>query len=91
MAGLLIAALVRNQVGAIITLFIVPDTVEGLLSLLLKKNAVYLPFSSIHAVIGQGLNYNNSITAGHAALLFSGYLIIGWLIVWVLFLRRDAN
>ena len=43
MAGLLLAVLIRNQVGTIITLFIAPGVVEGLLSLLLKNNTVYCP------------------------------------------------
>jgi hypothetical protein len=29
--------------------------------------------------------------AGKAALVFSIYLVIGWIIAWYLFLRRDAN
>jgi ABC-type transport system involved in multi-copper enzyme maturation permease subunit len=91
MAGLLIAALIRNQVGAIITLFIAPGVVEGLLSLLLKNNTVYLPFSSLSTVIGQGMNFHNTITPFHAALVFICYLVVGWIASWVLFLRRDAN
>jgi ABC-type transport system involved in multi-copper enzyme maturation permease subunit len=91
MAGLVIAALIRNQVGAIITLFIAPGTVESLLGLLLKKNVVYLPFSALHEVGGQGLNFNNTITPFHATLVFSSYLIVSWVIAWILFLRRDAN
>lgn len=91
MAGLVIAALIRNQVGAIITLFIAPATVEGLLGLLLKKNTVYLPFSSLSTVLGQGMNYQNTITPFHAALVFCGYLIVGYAATWYLFLKRDAN
>jgi len=91
MAGLLIASLVRNQVGAIITLFIVPGTVEGLLSLLLKKNTVYLPFSSLHQVIGQDVSTTSTLSATHAALVFIGYLLAALIVAWVLFLRRDAN
>lgn len=91
MAGMVIAILIRNQVGAIITLFIAPGTVESLLGLLLKKNVVYLPFSALHEVSGQGLNFNNNITPFHAALVFSSYLIVSWVVAWILFLRRDAN
>lgn len=92
MAGLLIAALIRNQIGAIVTLFIAPDTVEGVLSLLLKKHTAYLPFSALHTVIGQGMStYLNIITPLRAALVFIVYLVVGWLVAWVLFLRRDAN
>lgn len=91
MAGLLLAVLIRNQVGAIITLFIAPATVEGLLSLLLKNNTVYLPFTSLSVVIGQGMNYRNTITPIHAVYVFMAYLIVGWIIAWILFERRDAN
>jgi ABC-type transport system involved in multi-copper enzyme maturation permease subunit len=92
MAGLLIAALIRNQIGAIVTLFIAPSTVEALLGLLLKKNTVYLPFSALHTVIGQGMgDYVHAITPTHAAEVFMTYLIGGWIIAWILFIRRDAN
>lgn len=92
MAGLLIAALIRNQIGAIVTLFIAPDTIEGVLSLLLKQHTVYLPFSALHTVIGQGMgNYLNAITPVHAAMVFMVYLIVGWLVAFILFVRRDAN
>lgn len=93
MAGLAIALLVKNQVGAIIILFVAPGTIESLLGLLLKRNVVYLPFSALHVVIGHGMDsmYNNAITVGHAALVFMGYLVLAWLIGWILFLKRDAN
>lgn len=93
MAGLLITALIRNQIGSIITLFIVPGTVEALLGLLLKNNVVYLPFSALDTVIGQGhhLASGSSITPGHAAMVFSAYLVVGWIIAWILFLKRDAT
>lgn len=91
MAGLVIATLVRNQVGAIITLFIVPSTVENLLGLLLKNNVVYLPFSALHEVIGQGGDSSYVITPQRGALIFMGYLIVAWAVAWLLFLRRDAN
>lgn len=91
MAGLVIAALVRNQIGAIVTLFIVPGTVEAILMLWLKQNIVYLPFNALNTVIGRGIGtYPNAITPFHAVLVFCGYLFIGWLIAWVLFIRRDA-
>jgi ABC-type transport system involved in multi-copper enzyme maturation permease subunit len=92
MAGLVIATLVRNQIGAIVTLFIVPGTVEGLLSLLLKQNIQYLPFSALNVVIGSGsgLGVTTTITQAQAALVFSAYLVVGWIVAWVLFLRRDA-
>lgn len=91
-AGLLIAALVRNQIGAIVTLFIAPETIEAVLGLLLKKNTVYLPFTALHIVIGQEMpTYQNVISIGRAALVFLAYIVVGWIVAWVLFLKRDAN
>jgi ABC-type transport system involved in multi-copper enzyme maturation permease subunit len=91
MVGLVIAALMRNQVGAIITLFVVPTVVEGLLQLLLNNNVVYLPFSALHQVIGTDRNFNSRLSTFHAALVFMGYLVVAWIVAWILFLRRDAE
>jgi len=92
MAGLVLAGLIRNQVGAIITLFVGPSTIESLLGLLLKKNTVYLPFTALHNVIGQGRDITQgTITPVHAAYVFGAYLLGTWIVAWALFLRRDAN
>lgn len=91
MVGLLVAVLIRNQIGAIVTLFILPETVEGLLGLLLKKNAVYLPFNSLHVLVSQGLSSSlANVSDLTAMLVFLTYLVIGWVVAWVLFLKRDA-
>ena len=87
MVGLLIVALVRNQVFAIVALFIIPSTVEPLLGLLLKQNVVYLPFTAITAVVQK----SPDISFTKAAFVATAYLVIGWIIAWLLFLRRDAN
>lgn len=92
MIGLLLAALIRVQVGAIVALFVLPTAVEGLLSQLLKHSAVYLPFSAQSEVIGnQGFSAGAPLAPGKAAMVVLAYLIIGWIIAWVLFLKRDAN
>ncbi len=93
LAGLVIAALIRNQIGAIVALFVVPGTIESLLGLVLKHNIVYLPFSALHVVLGQGAATFSGpgITPFHAALVFGAYLLVGWIAAWILFLRRDAN
>lgn len=87
MIGLLVTALVRNQIGAIVTIFIVPSTIEPLLSLLLKENGVYLPFSALGAVVQN----SPTLGPGAAAAVVGAYLGVGWLLAWLLFLRRDAN
>jgi len=89
--GLLFGALIRNQIGAIMTFFLIPSTVEGLLSLILKDNSAYLPFTLLSNVLIQGDGLGKSISYGHAAALFSLYMVGGWLVAWLLFLRRDAN
>lgn len=87
MLGLMLAGLIRNQIGAIVVLFIVPSMVEGILTLLLKSNAIYLPFTALISVV----NENPALSYTKAAGVFMVYLVVGWLITWVLFLRRDAN
>ena len=90
-AGLLIATLIRNQVGSIAAMFVVPGAVEQLLGLVLKHNAKYLPFTSLGSVISGGAVGINGLAPGQAALVFTGYLAVGWVVARLLFLRRDAN
>jgi ABC-type transport system involved in multi-copper enzyme maturation permease subunit len=92
MIGLLLAALIRVQVGAIVALFVIPSAVEGLLSQLLKHNAIYLPFTALTEVIGNtGFNSGKPLSPGRAAIVLAVYLVVGWLVAWILFLKRDAN
>jgi ABC-2 type transport system permease protein len=87
MLALMLAGLIRNQIGAIVVLFIVPSMVEGILTLLLKANAIYLPFTALMAVV----NKTPNLSYGKAAAVFMVYLVVGWLVTWILFLKRDAN
>lgn len=88
MTGLLLGALIRSQIGAIASLLLLPGVVEQLLSLLLKSNSKYLPFTSLDAVIHP---LDNVLTSTTGALVFCIYLAVGWLVAFVLFVRRDAN
>jgi ABC-2 type transport system permease protein len=87
MAGLLLVALFRNQVMAIGAMFIIPSTVEPIAGALLKKNAEYLPFNALGAVIGD----NPDTSHARGATIFLVHLAVWWLLAWLLFLRRDAN
>jgi ABC-2 type transport system permease protein len=90
MFAAIIALIVRNQVGAIATMFIVPSTVEGLLGLWLHNNSVYLPFDSVlNVVLGTTPTFN--LSYAHAALVALAWIVGGSIIAWVLFLKRDAN
>lgn len=102
MAGLLFITIIRNQVGAIAALLIIPNTVEGLLSLLFKQDSVYLPFTALQQVIQppvlNGIKVGGArdssagiISAPRGALVFLAYLAAGYVVAWYLFLRRDAT
>jgi len=72
--------------------------VEPLFFLLLKQNVKYLPFSALQQVIAPTVpvgtavaDVNSHLSPLHAILLFGAYMLGGWTIAWVLFLRRDAN
>jgi ABC-2 type transport system permease protein len=84
----IMATIIRSQVGAIAAVFLVPGTVEQLLGLLLKQNQVYLPFSSLNVLFNDG---RQAITPEHAALVACAYLVVGFTVTALLFVRRDAN
>jgi len=87
--GFILAVIIRAQVGALVTMFLLPGPVEAILGLLLKKNAVYLPFSANNTLLdiqGQGAH----ISYTRAALVVSIYIVVGWIVAWYLFLKRDA-
>lgn len=86
MFGLLFAAIIRNQVGSIVAIFVLPGTLEGLVGLLLKENSRYLPFNALNSITMPG-----PISSSRGVLVVLIYLVVGWLIAWQLFLRRDAN
>ncbi|MDB5168886.1 MAG: hypothetical protein JWO41_242 [Candidatus Saccharibacteria bacterium] len=93
LAALLFTTLLRNITASIAVLFIVPNTLETLLSLLLKGNAKYLPFTALQNVLAAptaqpGLQ---RLSPTHSAGVFFAYIFVGWIIAWWLFLRRDAN
>jgi ABC-type transport system involved in multi-copper enzyme maturation permease subunit len=91
LAALLIAVLVRSQVGAIAALFVIPGALEGILSALLKQNAVYLPFTALGEVTNSTAMGGGNISPGKGALVFLVYMAVGWAIAAILFVRRDAN
>jgi ABC-type transport system involved in multi-copper enzyme maturation permease subunit len=99
LAALLFGTLIRNQVGSFAALFIIPGPVEGLLSLLLRHDSVYLPFMALDQVVQapsitpEHVNESSTgyLSPGKGALVYLIYLVIAWIIAWYLFLRRDAT
>jgi ABC-type transport system involved in multi-copper enzyme maturation permease subunit len=86
-AGVIIAEITRSTVGAIATLLLVPSTIELVLTLLLKNNAVYLPFTALSNIV----DTHGKLAPGKAALVFTGYLVVAGALAWVSFTRRDAS
>ena len=81
-----ISMLVRVQVAAFAIMFLLPGTIEQLLGLLLKDNQVYLPFSSLNAVLsGNDISHTTAMITALIWLVGLGALAN------VLFLKRDAN
>lgn len=96
MLGLIFAMLTRSITAAIAIVFLAPATVEPLLGLLLKDKAAYLPYASLERVIsafgGEAAQIvSGSLSVGRAMIVSSIYLIVGFAITWVLFIKRDAN
>jgi ABC-type transport system involved in multi-copper enzyme maturation permease subunit len=92
--GMIIAFISRNIAGAIAILLIVPTTVEPLLGIVLKNNAIYLPFAALEKVImieGSPAFVQGELSVAKALAISCAYLVVGWLVTWQLFLRRDAN
>ncbi|HTE57996.1 MAG TPA: ABC transporter permease [Verrucomicrobiae bacterium] len=87
----IIAMIIRVQVGAIAAIFLIPATIEPLLGLVLKKNVAYLPFNALNMSLGTGPPDAMAISDNRAALVVVTYMVVGLLVAWVLFLRRDAN
>jgi ABC-type transport system involved in multi-copper enzyme maturation permease subunit len=91
-SSLVIALIIRSQVGAIVAVFVIPTT-EVLIGGLLKTKAVYLPFTGAsNSILVKSSNISHGVLSyGRAAIVFGIYLLIGWIVAWFLFFRRDAN
>ena len=86
--GLLFAVLVRNQIGTIVLYLFMPGTIEPLAGLVLKSKVAYLPFTALGNIMVQKPDY---LSHGKSALVALVWLAVGWIIAWLLFLKRDAN
>lgn len=89
MLALIVAFIIRIQVGAIAAIFLLPGTVEPLIGLVLKKHQGYLPFTAINSIVDHHTEVQ--ISLGRAMLTATIYIVIGWIIAGILFQRRDAN
>lgn len=92
-AGMAIALLVRNQVGAIVTAFVLFGPLEGILSSILGWHGYLLPFTALANVLGSTLSNEALTTVSHqrAALAFLVDITIAMSVGWLGFLRRDVS
>lgn len=92
MFGFILAVAIRIQVGAISTMFLWPAMLEPLAGLLLKHNAGYLPVNDLQSIVLDPQQQAGGVqVVNHPVLFFVGYVALGLMVVWLLFVRRDAN
>jgi hypothetical protein len=92
MYGFILAMIVKVQVGALVGFLLMFAMVEPLLGLVLKNKMVYLPFQSLNVTMGTAsTEMMELITHTRAAAVVGTYIVVGLVVSWVLFLRRDAN
>lgn len=87
MYAVIIALIARNIVAAIVLLFLFPAPIEPLLTLIVKGNSPYLPFTALRAVLQQ----SSLMSSVRAAITVVVYITVGLFVAWRLFLKRDAN
>lgn len=88
--GLLFGFLFRSQVFSIVFYFMLPTTIEPVLHGLLKVNSNYLPDMLQNQIVA-----TNQVPGQYSPLtslgVFAAYLVGGWIVAAVLFVKRDAN
>lgn len=90
MFAFLLVAIMRNQIGAIVTFLLIPLVGENILFLLVKEaNSKFLPFFALRGVADPTMAHG--VSSGYLAGVVALYVAIGLLVGFVLFSRRDAN
>ncbi len=92
MFGFVIALIVRGLVGSIVVFFLW-SSLEGILSLILKESAKYLPFRALDATASTSIGtmpISPNLSHNTAMLVTLGYLALFLVIAGVLFVQRDA-
>lgn len=90
MYAFILIAIMRTQVGSIVTFLLVPLIGENIIGHIFKNSSNYLPFTMLQSVAAPG-SLGNHTTTAHAAVVALVYIAVGLVVSAVLFLRRDAN
>lgn len=83
----IITMLLRNLIAAIAVVLVLPTTVETLLTLLLKDNVKYLPYTAL----GNLTNVTTKVSYTFSLWVVIAYVVIVGTLAYALFLKRDAN
>jgi ABC-type transport system involved in multi-copper enzyme maturation permease subunit len=83
----IITMLLRNLIAAIAVVLVLPTTIETLLSLLLKDNVKYLPYTAL----GSLTDITSKVSFTFSFWVVTAYAVVGGLVAYVLFRKRDAN
>ena len=95
MYALILVAIMRNQIGAIVVFLLTPLIGENILSLWLKQDTKYLPFNALQTVVippspdQPGVSVTPTVM--HAVLTVLAYVVVGLIVAMALFQKRDAN
>lgn len=90
MYGFILAVIIRNQIGAIVSLFLTQATIEPLLSFVLKSSQQYLPFYAINKLLSIQID-GPPVSYTKPAIIVGIYVGVGLVVSWILFIKRDAN
>lgn len=93
MIGFVVAAYIRNQVGSLVLFFLLNGPLEGILELLFKSKATYLPIDALGNLLGSKTVNTTLVSVSHeqVAITFGVEILVACGIAWILFLKRDAN
>lgn len=93
MYAFILTAIIRSQVGSIVTFLLIPLIGEHLIMSIFKNSGKYLPFNNLQSAVNSLLpgGDTTSISMKHSVTVTCLYIAVGLLISFILFVRRDAN
>ena len=87
----IITILARSLVASFAIFLVVPSMVEGLLTLLLKGNVKYLPFTALNNLLSTGGASSTAVPATTSLQVVLLYVVAVGALAAFLFVDRDAN
>lgn len=93
MYAFILAAIIRSQVGSIVTFLLIPLIGEHIVMAIFKNSGNYLPFNNLQSVMNSLLlkGDTTSIGTAHAVIVACIYIFVGLFASFILFVRRDAT